>query len=32
MSQIQAQHGHHLQLLLLFTLIAMVGFGVQRLL
>ena len=31
-SQIQARRGHHLQLLLLFTLIAMVGFGVPRLL
>ena len=32
MSQTRARRGHHLQLLLLFTLIAMVGFGIPRLL
>ena len=32
MSQTRARCGHHLQLLLLFTLIAMVGFGFPRLL
>ena len=32
MSQTRARRGHHLKLLLLFTLIAMVGFGVPRLL
>ena len=32
MSQTRARREHHLQLLLLFTLIAMVGFGVPRLL
>ena len=32
MSQTHARRGHHLQLLLLFTLIAMVGFGFPRLL
>jgi len=32
MSKTRARRGHHLKLLLLFTLIAMVGFGVPRLL